>query len=405
MPKLTAQQVKSASKPGRLSDGDNLYLKISPKGAKSWVFMWMANGKQRELGLGSATGVGRAATITLAKARERAGEIRAMLANGVDPVVERRKTKEAMNFGDAADALLKSLDGSWKNDKHRQQWHMVLREYAKPLRPKSVREITAEDVLACLQPHWQERPETANRLRMRIEKVLDYAKAKGHREGENPARWKGHLDHLLPKPKKLTRGHHEAMPYKEVPDFMTALRSASGLGARALEFTILTAARSGETLGATWSEIDLEAALWTVPAERMKAGKEHQVPLTAPAVALLKALPRIKDNPYLFPGAKKGQALSNMTMAKSLKSLKREETVHGFRSSFRDFAGNETGVAREIAEECLAHVVGNAVENAYRRSQAVDRRRQLLDLWASHVGNSATPADNVVALKQPHATA
>ena len=244
-------------------------------------------------------------------------------------------------------------------------------------------------MLAVLQPIWQEKNETASRLRGRIERVLDAAKAKGLRTGENPARWRGHLDTLLPKRQKLQRGHHPAMPYTEVPAFVAELRTREAMAARALEFAILTAARSGEVLGAMWGEVDLKAEVWTVPAMRMKAGREHRVPLTAPAIAILRALEALRPEDddkgaYIFPGQRKGRPLSGMAMEMLLRRQKLEITVHGFRSSFRDWAAEETGFPREIAEAALAHVVGDATERAYRRGDALEKRRELMTAWAAH---------------------
>lgn len=395
MPKLTAAFVRSVTKPGRHSDGAGLYLNVTAAGAKSWVLLWKRNGRVREMGLGSATGVGRIGAVSLATARERADEARRLIASGGDPIAEKRRERTS-TFGEAADALIASLESGWRNDKHRSQWQMTMREYAAPLRKRSVRDITTEDVLGVLKPIWLEKPETASRVRGRIEKVLDYARAKGMREGENPARWRGNLDHLLPKPSKLSRGHHAALAYADVPSFMGKLAEEPGAGARALELTILTACRSGEVLGADWSEIDLDARLWTIPAARMKAGLEHVVPLSCRAVDLLRGLKPSAPGRYVFPGAKPGKPLSNMAMAMTLRRMKVDATPHGFRSSFRDWAGNETSFPREIAEEALAHTVGDATERAYRRKAAVERRRKLMEAWAMFL--TARSTGNVIPL-------
>jgi Arm DNA-binding domain len=255
---LSARTVATLTKPGRHSDGGGLYLSISPSGARSWVFMWKVAGKRREMGLGSLR------DVPLAKARQRAAEARQKLVDGVDPIATREKP-QVMTFGEAADALIESMSPSWRNEKHRAQWTMTLTVYCEPLRSMSVAEIGTEDILKVLKPLWTTKPETASRLRGRIERVFDFARARGQRSGENPARWRGHFDAILPKMAKLTRGHHKAMPFDEVPVFMAALRERKGIAPRALEFAILTAARSGEVLGARWDEVNLQAAVWTVP--------------------------------------------------------------------------------------------------------------------------------------------
>jgi integrase len=259
--------------------------------------------------------------------------------------------------------------------------------------------IITDDVLAVLKPIWQAKAETASRLRGRIEKVLDAAKAKGFRDGENPARWRGHLDHLLPKPSKLERGHHAAMPYEDVAAFMGELRQREAMAARALEFCILTAARSGEVLGLRWSEVDLDKALWTVPAERMKAGRTHRVPLCDGAVVILKQLAETGTGEFVFAGHKPGMPLSNMAMEMMLRRMKIENaTVHGFRSSFRDWAGNVSSFPREVVETALAHVIGDKTEQAYRRSDALEKRRKLMEAWAAYCGPKAS--SNLVQIRK-----
>jgi integrase len=274
------------------------------------------------------------------------------------------------------------LSAGFRNEKHKAQWRMTLETYAAPLRSKPVNAITTDDVLVVLKPIWLEKAETASRLRGRIEKVLDAAKAKGHREGENPARWRGHLDHLLPRPSKLTRGHHAAMPYEAVPVFVGRLHERKATAALALEFCILTAARTGEVLGARWSEIDFEKKLWTVPATRMKAGREQRVPLSRRAVSILESLGNPKLGEYVFPSQRADQPMSSMAMEMMLRRMKvQDATVHGFRSSFRDWAGNESSFPREIIEGALAHVIGDKAEQAYRRGDALEKRRKLMDAW------------------------
>ena len=288
------------------------------------------------------------------------------------------------------------LESQWRNDKHRAQWRMTLKAYAADLRPLTLDAITTERVLGVLQPIWAEKPETASRLRGRLERVLDAAKARGLRTGENPARWRGHLDHLLPKRQKLTRGHHRALPYSDLPAFMAELRDRTAPAARTLEFLILTAARTSEALGARWGEVDLAAKVWTVPAERMKAGRQHRVPLSARAVELLsEARPA---DAFVFPGIVEGSPLSSGAMERVLDRMGVAVTVHGFRSTFRDWCGEASTFPRELAEAALAHTVGDETERAYRRGDALEKRRKLMDAWARYAGT--TRADNVVALKR-----
>jgi integrase len=375
---LNSRKVETA-KPGKYADGKGLTLIVSPTGSRKWVLRFQWQGRAREMGLGAAEG------NNLSLAREKAAAARLLIAKGIDPIAE-RKTATVPTFGTCADAFIAAKQSEWRNDKHKAQWAMTLAEYAGPLRSKPVDTIDTAAVLAVLNPIWQDKPETASRLRGRIEHVLDAARAAGHRTGENPARWRGHLDKLLPKRAKLTRGHHAAMPYQDVPAFMASLRGREAMAAKALEFAILTAARTGEVIGAKWSEIDLQAKVWTIPAERMKAGREHRVPLSGAAFDLLIGLAAAKTGDFVFPGTK-GKPLSNMAMDMVLRRMKLDVTVHGFRSSFRDWAGNETSFPREIAEAALAHVVGDATERAYRRGDALEKRRALMEAWASYVAN------------------
>jgi integrase len=374
--KLSARKVSTVAKPGRHSDGGGLYLNVTPSGAKSWLFMYKVAGRRREMGLGPAR------DVPLARARELATHARQHLLAGRDPLTMRAKP-QGMMFGEAAEALLESMSPSWRNAKHQAQWGMTLRVYAAPLSKLAVGDVATDDVLRVLKPLWLTKAETASRLRGRIERVLDFAKARGMRSGENPARWRGHLDAILPKRQKLTRGHHKAMPFAEVPAFMDTLREMDGVAPRALKFTILTAARSGEVLGARWDEIDLDAKLWIVPAARMKSAREHRVPLSGRAAAILKEMAAIRTSDFVFPGLKPGNSLSSMALEMVLRRANTEVTVHGFRSAFRDWAGECTSFPREIAEAALAHLVGDAVERAYRRGDALDKRRKLMDAWAS----------------------
>jgi integrase len=370
---------------GRNSDGGGLYLNVGPSGGKSWLFMWVVAGKRREMGLGAYP------AVSLATARTMAAACREAVAAGRDPINERDREAEP-TFADAAEKFIGSMEGGWRNEKHREQWRSTLKTYCETISEKRVSLVDTADVLAILTPIWSTVPETASRVRGRIERVLDFAKAKGWRSGENPALWRGHLKNVLPARQRLSRGHHAAMSYADVPGFMVRVRGAEAMAARALELAILTAARSGEVLGARWPEFDLEAAVWTIPAERMKAGREHRVPLPKQAVTMLQSLHEVRgsDDAYVFPGERKGRPLSGMAMAMLLRRLKVDVTAHGFRSSFRDWAGDATSFPREIAEAALAHAVGDATEAAYRRSDALARRRKLMEAWASYI--SAAPA-------------
>jgi integrase len=288
-----------------------------------------------------------------------------------------------MTFGEAATALLEVMSPSWRNPKHRAQWRMTLEVYCAPIADLALPDITTEHVLGVLMPIWLTKAETASRLRGRMERVFDFAKARGMCSGENPARWRGHLDALLPRRPTLTRGHHKAMPFDDVPEFLRRLRSATGIAAAALEFAILTAARSGEVLNARWDEFDLDASLWSLPAERMKGGRPHRVPLANRAMAILRAMANVRTSDFVFPGANTGKPLSSMALEMVLRRAQKDVTVHGFRSAFRDWAGERTSFAREVAEEALAHLVGDRVERAYRRGDALDKRRSLMDAWAT----------------------
>jgi integrase len=375
---LTARKVVTA-KPGKYSDGGNLYLVVSANGSRKWVLRFTWRGMPKEMGLGSA------ATVSLADARDKAATARRKIAQGLNPIDERKRTSGVPTFGEMADQVREALSAGFRNEKHKAQWKSTLATYAAPLRAKPVDTITTDDVLAIFNPIWATKAETASRVRGRIEKVLDAAKAKGFRDGENPARWRGHLDHLLPQPSKLARGHHAAMPYEEVAAFIAKLREREATSALALELCILTAARSGEILGMRWPEIDLDKKTWTVPAARMKAGREHRVPLSPRAVAILRKLEKLKADQFVFPGQARNKPLSNMAMEMVLRRMKIEDaTVHGFRSSFRDWAGNETGYPRDLIETGLAHVVGDRAEQAYRRSDALEKRRNLMETWANY---------------------
>ncbi|MDV2984193.1 UNVERIFIED_CONTAM: integrase arm-type DNA-binding domain-containing protein [Methylobacteriaceae bacterium AG10] len=386
--RLSARTVQTLTEPGRHADGDGLYLVVDENGGKRWVYLFRLAGKRREMGLGPLR------MVSLAQARELAGKARTMAAQGLDPVAARQAAlpppepapQTAPSFAAIADAFMDDRAGEWRNAKHRQQWRNTLTTYAATLWTMPVSDIGTPEVLAALRPIWREKPETASRVRGRIERILDAAKVEGHREGENPARWRGHLEHTLPKAAKLSRGHHAALPYRDVPAFVAALRSRVADSARALELIILTAARSGEVRGMRANEVDLEAAIWTVPAERMKGGRQHRVPLSRPALALLAPrLAAVGPVDLLFTNTKGGM-FSDMVFDALFKRAKVEGiTTHGFRSSFRDWAGDETDFPREVIEAALAHLVGDDVELAYRRGDALEKRRQLMDLWASFV--------------------
>lgn len=395
--RLNPRAVATLAKPGRHADGGGLYLVVGPGAARGWIFLFRWQGRLREMGLGGLAGV------SLAKARVKAEAARKLVADGMNPLEVRREQEAVPTFGVFADAVVADLSPQWRNPKHRQQWANTLTGDAKRLRPLRIDRIETADVLATLKPIWATKPETASRLRGRIERVLDAAKAKGHRTGENPARWRGHLDHLLPKRQKLTRGHHAALPFGDVPSFVSELRERNAVAALALEFTIFTAARSGEVRGATWAEMDLANRVWTVPAKRMKAGREHRVPLSARAVALLtKVRPLAGDDgdAVVFPN-QKGEPLSDAAFQALLIRMGRqgEFTPHGFRSSFRDWAGEVSTFPRELAEAALAHVVGDQTERAYRRGDALEKRRKLMDAWAKFIDPIAT-GSNVTLMRK-----
>ncbi|WP_342748375.1 MULTISPECIES: tyrosine-type recombinase/integrase [Devosia] len=373
---------------GRHSDGGGLYLLVSKAGTKSWVFMWTPpGGKRREMGLGPFPAVG------LGDARRAAEESRAMVAAGLDPIEQSRMAKvEIPTFGEASSKFLADIEGGFRNEKHRRQWHMTLETYCDAeMRAKPVGDISTDDVLRAVQPLWATKNETASRLRGRIERVLDYSKVKGWRSGENPALWRGHLKNVLPPRRKLQRGHHAAMPSKDLPTFMVRLQKSEAMAARALEFLILNASRSWEVLGARWEEFDFEDKIWTVPAERMKPGVEHQVPLSDAALAIVARLAEHKVGDYVFFGQRTGRPLSSSSMDMLMRRMKvHMYTVHGFRSTFRDWAGDHTEVQREVIEAALSHLIGTATERAYRRSTALAKRRKLMTTWAGFCNGGPT---------------
>jgi integrase len=400
--KLTALKVKALTAPGRYGDGAGLWLQVRDAEHRSWLFRYTGSGRQRQMGLGPFP------DVSLADAREAAHRCRTALRQGQDPIEGRRKAKaaaltatsRAVTFRQVADRYLAAHEAAWRNAKHRYQWRATLGLACEQIGRMPVTVIATGDVMRVLEPIWQEKPETASRLRGRIESVLDYAAAHGWRGGDNPARWRGHLAKLLPPTNKVARvEHHMALPWSHIGGFMAELRDQDGVAARALEFTILTAARTGEVIGATWAEIDLRAGLWTVPAERMKAGREHRVPLPDASLDVLKAVAAMRDDPaggWVFPGAKAGKPLSNMSMIMLLRRMKRPDiTVHGFRSSFRDWCAEATNHPREVAEQALAHVLGDRVEAAYRRGDLFEKRRRLMEDWARFCAMPTLPAEVV----------
>lgn len=395
--KLTARTVATTTKPGRYSDGGGLYLRVGRSGGKRWVlrFTPTQGAKPREMGLGSA----QSGMVSLSEARELAAKARTTLQSGNDPLEQRLKVQQeqqrAVTFGQFSDQFVAEQVTAFRNEKHIAQWRMTLKEYAAPIRNKQIDAITTEDILGILQPKWHTTPETANRLRGRIERVLNAAKARGLRSGENPAAWRGHLELLLPKREKLTRGHFAAMPYQNVPEFMKRLRTQKGTIARALEFVILSACRSGEVRKLQWCELDLENGIWTIPAVRMKAGREHRVPITNRMHELLTEVQEQEcKSEYVFTGSVKHNPFSDAALGAVLKRMEVSNcTVHGFRSSFRDWAGDITDAPREVAEAALAHVVGDATERAYRRGDAFEKRSRLMQAWTNYCHSSPQLSD------------
>lgn len=399
--KLTALKVTRATRPGIYGDGKGLWLRVGTGGARSWVFRFMLNGRAREMGIGSVY------DVKLAEAREIARACRRAVRQGRDPIEERRAERQAkrleaartITFQECAEALIAAQRAGWRNPKHAAQWPSTLATYVYPLLGKlPVQAVDVGLVMRVLEPIWTAKPETASRVRGRIESVIDWATARGYRQGENPARWKGHLENLLPARSKVARvEHHAALPYAEIAAFIAALRGQDGIGARALEFAILTAARTGEVLGAAWSEIDFEAALWTVPAERMKAGREHRVPLSEAALAILYAMKEIRQGDFVFPGARAGRSMSQMALLMTLRRMGRGNlTAHGFRSTFADWSAERTNFPGEVREMALAHAVGDKVEAAYRRGDLFEKRRQLAEAWARFCSAPAPDGRNVV---------
>lgn len=393
---LSALEVSRLTKAGRYAVGvvDGLHLEVSGTGARSWVLRITVGNKRSDIGLGGYP------AVTLAAAREAARETRAKVRNGIDPVQESKAIKSALKasqaaaltFKECAEKYIAAHKEAWKNEKHRAQWTSTLEAYAYPhIGSLLIRDIELPNVLAVLEPIWKTKTETASRLRGRIESVIDWATANGYRQGLNPARWRGHLDKLLAKPSKVAKvEHHEALALSAVGSFMVELRKLDGQGPRALDFAILTAARSGEVRGATWEEIDIPGKLWTIPAGRMKAGREHRVPLSAEAIKILEAQPRLAETNLAFPSARGGK-LSDMTLSAVTRRMGAPCVPHGFRSSFRDWASERTNYPSEMAELALAHTISDKVEAAYRRGDMFEKRRRMMDDWAKFCGTVEAP--------------
>lgn len=381
-----------------------LALQILPSGARSWILRVRIAGKRRDMGLGGYSQSG----MTLARAREAALAAREKIKQGIDPIEENKAARSALGatraaaktFKDCAEAYMTAHEASWRNAKHASQWRNTLEKLAYPVMGALlVRDVQLSHVLTVLEPIWRTKTETASRLRGRIELVLDWASARGYRDGLNPARWRGHLDKLMPAPTKvMKRQHYDALPIDAMGDFMARLREQDGTGARALELAILTAARSGEVRGARWSEFDLKAGVWTIPAERMKAGKEHRVPLSAPALRLLEALPRVGDSGLVFPSRRDG-LVSDMTLVAVLRRMAVAAVPHGFRSTFRDWTAERTSYPNEVCEMALAHTIGDKVEAAYRRGDLFDKRRQMMSDWAAFIGRLSVHSGEVVHIR------
>ncbi|MEO8022103.1 integrase arm-type DNA-binding domain-containing protein [Polaromonas sp.] len=384
---LGALQVSRLTAEGRYAVGGvaGLHLWVKDTGMRSWVLRLTVGDVRKDMGMGGYP------DVTLAGAREAARRARDLVVQGIDPVQQRRDARallmadsaKAKTFAECTAAYIEAKGEEWRNAKHRQQWANTLATYADPVIGRlRVRDITLAHILDVLQPIWKTKTETAVRVRGRMETVLDWAAVRGYRDGENPARWKGHLEQMLPKPSKVSKVvHHGAVPVDGLSEFMTALRAMPGTGARALEFAVLTAARSGEVRGATWWEFDIPGKSWTIPGERMKAGKEHRVPLSKQALQLLASLPRIEGTEFVFPGVK-GQPLSDMTLSAVMRRMEVDAVPHGFRSTFRDWAAERTNFPRELAEMALAHAIENKVEAAYRRGDLLAKRMQMMQAWA-----------------------
>ena len=397
--RLSALTAKKANAPGLHADGNGLYLRVGPAGSKSWILRYRHDGRRHDIGLGPYP------LISLADARQRANERRRLLIDGIDPLGQKRTARieaaKTMPFKTCAQAYFDAHSSGWRSPKHAVQWRQSMTDYMLPvLGDVPVQAVDVGLVLKAIEPLWRAKPETASRVRQRIEGVLDWATARGYRSGDNPARWRGHLENLLPATRKVRRiEHHAALPYSEISAFVAELRRDTSMAARALEFTILTAARAGEVIGARWEEINAAERLWTVPADRMKAGREHRVPLSEAAMAILAKLAEKRSGEFIFPGAKAGRPVGDSTLFDLLKRLNRDTTTHGFRSTFRDWAAERTAFPSEVAEMALAHVVGDKTEAAYRRGDLFAKRRQIMDAWAQFCAG-IEEGENVVDLRR-----
>ena len=404
--RLTAIKVTNLKAKGLYPDGAGLYLRITSSGTKSWLFRFSRDGATRDMGLGPI------ATVSLAKARELAAEARRERLDGADPIETRRTRRASQSLAEArsttfrscAEQLIASQEAGWRNSKHCRQWRNTLSTYVFPvLGDLPVGAIDTPLVMKVLAPFWSAKPQTASRVRGRIEAVLDWAKVHGLREGQNPAQWRGHLNHLLPARAKVRRiRHHPALPYGELPAFMAELRCDSSISAHALEFVILTAARTGEGRGARWDEIDLKRCIWIVPGERMKSGREHRIPLSSRAVEILAAMAEVRQSELVFGGMKQGRPLWEKSLLNLVRVMRPGVTVHGFRATFRDWAAETTSFANHVVEMALAHSVSDAVEAAYRRGDLLEKRRKLMEAWATYCGRPASA--EVVVLKQRRTT-
>ncbi len=391
--KLSPKGVKDKNKPGTYGDGSGLYLQVAANGTKSWIYRYQINQRRRWLGLGGFP------AVSLAKARKVRDKYRLMVKGGIDPLdvkkenaakadeVQKQEAARAMTFERCAESYMDDKESEWKNRKHSQQWRNTLKTYAYPvIGDLPVEDVEIEHVLKILQPIWKDKTETATRVRNRVELVLDYASVRRYRQGENPARWKGRLDKILPKPSKVKEiKHHPALPYEEISDFMAQLRAREGLAAKALILTILTASRTSGTLNAEWSEFDLAKAQWVMSKERMKSSKEHRIPLSGAAMELLEDLRRESVSNFVFPGMRKGKPLSNMSMTNVLRRMDYGHVcVHGFRSTFRDWIAEKTNFPQRVAETAMAHQLKDRAEAAYQRGDLIQKRVELMEAWASY---------------------
>lgn len=404
--RLSPRKVATETKRGLYADGGGLYLQVSRFDTKSWVFRFTLNKKSRDMGLGPLH------TVSLAEGRLEAEKCRKLLRDGIDPINHRNALKAArrlegvqfISFRECAEAYIRSHGAAWRNAKHANQWRNTLKTYAYPFfGDLSVQAVDTGLVMKALDPIWAKKPETASRVRGRVEAILDWASAREFRQGENPARWRGHLDKLLPALSKIRKvKHHAALPYIEIGAFMAELRKREAIAARGLEFIILTAARTGEVIGATWDEINFAEGVWTVPADRMKSDKEHRVPLSPNAIEVLVGMSDVRQSDYIFPGNRSKNPLSNMAFLQLLKRMGRDDlTVHGFRSTFRDWAAERTNYPSEVAEMALAHAVGDKVEAAYRRGDLFEKRRKIMDAWADNCDTiHEAGADKIVPLRK-----